>query len=683
MDGASSHPTRQELLAWVARALAAAALLAVLELLLITLVLVGAVSSGLMALQTWAALSGLLAIFGAAVAPLLWQADRSSLRRLLPQGVELAAGLVLGGLATLIAAGIDRALFLPDAEFPGDIERMRQAARLIFFGVTFALALLTFRWSAKRASRLAASWQRLLAGLSLGLLALVAVLTGHFAFAPVHQVGAAAVCSLSALPLIAVVLRLWDWPTRALDAKAVSLAVLVVGLLGAVIPGAARDHAKFVVWSHSSLAGFAERLRDALDRDGDAVLPAWLLGGGDCAAGDPGISPLQIEVPGDGIDQDCRGGDAPRVDPEFGAVQLPAGCAPLEPRPDVLVLTVDALRFDALGPQLMPSLTELATRSQVFARAYSPTVMTVTSVTALLSGRAFADVGPKNALIDTNLTPTATAPELFGRAGYRTAAFSDFFDHQVFHRGFRRVNGHWRDARPGGVKGELTSVSQFQGILEWLDSGREPAFVWAHIADTHGNYSLNRDDQGHELSETDAYCRGVSYVDQQLGRLFAELKRRGRLERTIIAVLADHGEELLARGRQGHGPNLFEESIHVPLVLWVPGCAGHALTQPVGLARLVPTLGALSGVRVPGFGLFDDSGLPTVVEAVTGLNTTYKRAVIGRRYKLMLDVANGGRMLFDLEADPQELTDILADAPEQAQALEQAYQRWLDAPGRR
>lgn len=682
MDGGTSRPTRQSLLAWFARVLAAAALLAVLELLLITLVMVGAVSSGVMALQTWAQLSGLVAIFGAIVAPVFWQADRPGLRRWLPSGVELGAGLGFGALATLLAWAIDRALFLPDAEFPSDVERMRQSARFAAFGLIGALGVLVLRCSAKLASRLAPSKQRLLAGSSLALSALVALLAGHFAFAPVHEVSAAAVCTLSALPVVAVVLRIYDWPRRALEAKAVSLAVLAVALLGAVMPGPARDHAKFVLWGHSSLAGFAERVRGAVDVDGDAVLPAWLFGGGDCRPGDADISPLQIEIPGDGIDQDCRGGDAPRAGHEFGAVQLPVGCAPLAPHPDVLVLTVDALRFDALGPQLMPSLTELATRSQFFARAYSPTVMTITSVTALLSGRAYADVGPKNALIDTNLTPVATAPELFRQAGYRTAAFSDFFDNAVFHRGFQRVNGYWRDSRPGGAKGELTSVSQFQGILEWLDSGQEPALVWAHIADTHANYSLNQDDQGNELSETDAYYRGVNYLDHQLGRLFSELKRRGRLDHTIIAVLADHGEELLARGRQGHGPNLFEESIHVPLVLWAPGCAGRALTQPVSLSRLVPTLGALSGVLVPGLGLFDDS-LPTVVEAVTGLDTTYKRAIVGQRYKLMLDVTNGGRMLFDLETDPQELTDILADAPEQAQKLDREYQRWLDAPGRR
>ncbi|HTM43929.1 MAG TPA: sulfatase [Polyangiaceae bacterium] len=674
--------TRQGLGSWAARVAAAAALLAVFELLLIAAVVAPAVSFVAGALQTWADLVGLFVVFGGIVTPLLWLLDRPSVHSRLPRAGTLLTATLGAVLIVVALKAIDRALFLEAPEFPHDVERMRQVARLVLVCGGFVAYALWGNRLARRVERSGQAAQRRIATAVLLLMAAVAMWIGHFAFARVHEVKLASLCTLAALPLVSALFRLYEWPARKHDAHAVVGLAVAVGLFGACVPGAARDHARFVVWGHSSLAGFAEVLRNGLDRDHDGSVGAWLMGG-DCATGDRAIAPLQVEVPGDGIDQDCRGGDAPVLNGPLKQAVLPEDCQELDHQPDVLVVVVDALRFDALTPEVMPNLSTLRENSLFFTRAYSPTAMTTTSVTSLLSARPFADVGPKNALLDENLEPPFTAPELFTRAGYRSAAFSDVYDHAVFHRGFARGNDYWRDFSPTGVKGQLTSAAMSQGILEFLHRDSTPAFVWAHIADTHANYSLHHDAEGKEEDESVAYYRGANYVDQQLGRLFALLQQQGRFQRTIIAILADHGEELLARGRQGHGPNVFEESIHVPLVLWVPQCGARSIDKPVTLAHLTPTLGAFAGVQIPGYGLFADNGLPTVVEAVTGLNTTYKRAIISQRYKLMIDVANQGRMLFDLQDDPQELTNILPDAPERAAELDAAYQRWLDAPGRR
>lgn len=669
-------------MAWWARFSAAAALLALLEVLLIAFAFVGGVSNGLSALLLWAMVSGLLGIFGTLLALLAAVLDRESVRRFVPSAPSLLSALLVTGAALALLRGIDAALYFEEPEFPRELARLRVVARLAGLIALFALhAGLNprVRRLYRRLPEALQAWGMSLLGVAA---AVAALLTAHFAFAPVHEVGAAAVAALVALVLLALSMRARAWPVRSSEMKAVVLLCGALGSLGAALPVAARDGAKFVLWGHSTVAGLAEALRGLLDRDHDAVLPSWLFGGGDCAPGNGAVSPLQLEVPADGIDQDCRGGDAAPLAP-LAAVALPDGCAALPPRPDVLVIAVDALRADALRAEVMPALSELSAHALTFERAYSPTAMTLTSVTAILSGRVFADVGPKNALLDENLTPAATMPERFRAAGYRTAAFSDFFHEAVFRRGFQQVNPYWRDDAVRGVKGTLTSAAMTRGILDFLERAAEPAFVWAHAADTHAHYALDHDAHNQPLSDVAAYYRGAAYVDQQLGTLFGLLQQQGRMQRTIIAVLADHGEELLARGRQGHGPNLFEESIHVPLVLWVPGCAPRRIERPVGLAHLAPTLGALAGVPVQGVGLWSDSQLPTVVEGVTGLNTTYKRAVVSGRYKLLLDVANGGRMLFDLETDPQELTDILADAPDVVAKLERDYQRWLDAPGRR
>lgn len=648
------------------------------ELLFITFKLVAAVSSGAAALQTWAAISGVLWLWGLLVGVPLWALDRPSLRERLPKASLLVGGAVFGLMAALLIGGVDRALYLEEPEFPREVERLRWAARVFGLAVLFVVGSAVWPrcegWLLRRAKseRLAAS--------VLGLAALLMLISSHFALDPVHEVRLAGGATLAAPGLLALCLRVLAWPQRPNDVKVILGAGGMVAVLAAVVPGASREHARFVLWGHSTLAGLSEITRRALDFDRDAVLPSWLLGGGDCAPGDRNVSPLELERPGDGVDQDCRGGDAKAPLALPARAQLPAKCAELPARPDIVVVTVDALRADALRPDIMPALSELAKSSLLFSRAYSPTAMTFTSVPAMLSGRAFADVGPKNALLDENLTPKLTLPEALRAAGYRTAAISEFFDHAVFHRGFQRVNRYWHDTPVRGVKGSLSSASMSRGVLEELEQGTEPALVWVHLADTHAHYSL--DDQG-AVAERVAYYRGASYVDRQLGRLLTELQRKGRLQRTLIAITADHGEELLARGRQGHGPSVFEESVHVPLLVWAPGCAGRRVARPVSTSRLAPTLAALAGVDFSGLGLFDESRLPVVVEAVTGLETTYERAVIDERYKLMLDVTNGGRMLFDLKEDPEELTDVLGDAPEVAARLDAAYQRWLDSPGGR
>jgi hypothetical protein len=675
---------KERLLSWAARFSAAAALLGALELLFVAFAFVTGIGSGLAALQTWTQLAFVLWLFGLLSSVPLALLDREPLRRFVPSAALLTSSLLSALVCLLLLGGVDRALSLAHEEFPDDLARVRSAARLVALLVTFGAALLLHERVRARFKRSAPSVQRavvcsvLLAG------AVFALWCADFAFSPVHEVAAAGVGCLAALLLMALSLRACAWPARPTHSRLVVLVTGVVGILGTFVPGPARDHAKFVLWNHSSAAGLSELLRGLLDRDRDAVLPAWLAGGGDCKPGEHAVSPLQLEVPGDGVDQDCRGGDARAVGPTPKAAPL-ANCALPAERLDVLTIAVDALRADAFDADIMPSLHELARHSIVFERAYSPTAMTLTSVSAILSGRPFADVGPKNALLDEQLAPDVTAPELFQKAGYRTAAFSAFFDHALFRRGFQAVNAYWHDEQPGGVKGTLTSAAVSRGILEVLGASAEPAFVWAHLSDTHARYSRDRDAKGNVLSEAQAYYRGAVYVDQQLGTLFGELDKRGRLNRTIIAVTADHGEELLARGRQGHGPNLFEESVHVPLVLWVPGCAARRVSEPVSLAHLMPSLGALTRVDVPGAGLLPAGArdLPTVVEAVTALNTSYKRAIIRGNFKLLVDVTNGGRLLFDLASDPLELSNILSDEPERAAELERDYQRWLDAPGRR
>ena len=156
----------------------------------------------------------------------------------------------------------------------------------------------------------------------------------------------------------------------------------------------------------------------------------------------------------------------------------------------------------------------------------------------------------------------------------------------------------------------------------WLDEHRErPFFAFFHTYDLHSDYlpearyreELVRPYSGHfdGRSQTltgivlgrlhpapadidhlrDLYDAALRQLDDHLGTLFAELERRGLLASTLVVVTADHGEEFFDHGNVGHGRSLYQEMLHVPLLVRGPGvAAGLRIEQPVQLVDVAPTL---------------------------------------------------------------------------------------------
>lgn len=507
----------------------------------------------------------------------------------------------------------------------------------------------------------------------------------HFGLAALHEPTLAGLSGVLVLGCFVLAARLGLPRMRRRQTKLL-LSALLAALLVMALASFRHPHTRFVLFSHahavSSLAELTENLLD-FDRDGTA---ASFAGGGDCAAFDPTRGPAMREVPADGIDQDCRGGDAPALLDEVRAVDLWPDCRVTRPLSVVLV-TVDCLRADALDAETTPHLFQLGRQALDFERAYAPATITIQSIPSLFAAAPVADRADENPLVQRRTSAYGTTlAERFGAAGYRTAAFQDMALPPAALRGFAQVNPHPVDPPPGYAFDDTRSATLTNAALELLRSiQNERSFVWIHYADAHAPHidPMNRLDSG---SEHDFYEREVAYVDFHLGRLLVALAELGSMDHTLLAVTADHGEDFGLRGREGHGPDLFEDTIHVPLLLWVPGCRPRKIEHPVSLLGLGPTLGALAGVIVPGRPLFpgaDSDQVPVVSEAKIVMNRVYKRAVMDGRYKLIVDVRRGGRVLFDLEADPGETRNLYSKEPAIASRMEAAYQRWLDHPGRR
>jgi hypothetical protein len=308
--------------------------------------------------------------------------------------------------------------------------------------------------------------------------------------------------------------------------------------------------------------------------------------------------------------------------------------------------------------------------------------MTNGSLTAVFSGRPYADLVEKDPLDDPDPVHVEPFTEVLAAHGFDTAVFNALGIDADLKRGFAHVNPDPLDSTFARGRHPLMSAALANGAIRFLSRSPLPRFfVWAHFPDVHAPYRVEEN----EYPGVPPYARDVLYTDRHVGRLLWFLEKSGLMSRTALVVTADHGEELRARGRHGHGPNLFEEVTRVPLLVAVPGCPPRRVDEPVSLTELAATLTALAGIPTAHRTLFDTTPrrLPVVVEEDPHAAGTYKVAVYGPRYKLMIDPQNGGRMLFDLDSDPGELWNLYPDLPDVARELEAGYQRWLDAPGAR
>jgi len=298
-------------------------------------------------------------------------------------------------------------------------------------------------------------------------------------------------------------------------------------------------------------------------------------------------------------------------------------------RPNMLVLVVDTLAAGRtmLGGYERPTTPELAAfaaQGTVYSGAISPSSWTLPSTASLLTGlppNTHGVLGDERSYLMDGL---ATWPELLRREGIEGAAIvanTLIQPANNFHQGF----GTW-------VQADDEDAEQLNArLLSWLDGQPDDArwFAYVHYMDPHapydapgeererytGDYEERRDFRGflpNQLQREEVpaledderqhivnlYDGEVAYFDRCFGELIAELNDRGLLEDTLIAITADHGEELFEHDGLGHGYSLHDEVLSVPLVLNGPFAKrGRVVEQPVSTASLATTLVTLAGVE--------------------------------------------------------------------------------------
>lgn len=368
--------------------------------------------------------------------------------------------------------------------------------------------------------------------------------------------------------------------------------------------------------AHAPAAGAVmkqlRRLGD-LDRDGASAI----FGGGDCAPFDRNRGPQSAELPGNSIDEDCDGED--------GVVQPAGEVAPLERyhgrldpallrKYNVLWIVVDAVRADhvsALGykKKTTPYLEFLAKESLVFTQAYSQSSATMLSIPSMLAGRHVGAVtwqkGQNRLQVDASVE---TFAERLKREGYRTGFVVDGYLKKNLPgmlQGFDYVKSTWLDnkTRPWNDRSAAMASAY---ALEFLErehnpkKQKQPFFLTVYTADPHFTYVEHPEVPSFGRGDQARYDNEIAYSDRYIGFLIEYLRAKPPLlDNTIVIITSDHGEEFDEHGGKQHATSCYEESLHVPLFVRIPGLPAARIDARVGLNDIVPTLAELLGLAIP------------------------------------------------------------------------------------
>jgi choline-sulfatase len=356
---------------------------------------------------------------------------------------------------------------------------------------------------------------------------------------------------------------------------------------------------------------------------------------------------------------------------------------------DVLLITVDTLRADALGAYgnakgATPWMDRLAAQGAVFRQAHAHNVVTLPSHSNILSGRHPFEHGVRDNAGFRFPRGMDTLATLLKDHGYRTGAFVSAFtlDSRFgLDRGFDVYDDAFAagSAHAAFVLPERRGEETVAAARRWLARGDgRPSFCWVHLYDPHAPYAP-REPFATRFAG-DAYLGDVAESDAALGPLLEPLLSGAGAAGTLVVLTADHGESLGEHGERAHGIFAYEPTLRVPLVLHAPGIVrAGVLFGPAAHVDVLPTvLDALALPRpegLPGRSLLADTAgheapsVPTYFEALSGLTTRGWAPLYGviRDRAKYIDLPLPE--LYDLAADPGETRNrIASEAARLAQA---------------
>ena len=384
-------------------------------------------------------------------------------------------------------------------------------------------------------------------------------------------------------------------------------------------------------------------------------------------------------------------------------------------RENVVVLMLESVPWSRLfgplaRPEATPRMNALAAESIVFARAYASATHSDYAQTSILSALHPRKFERHDYFIDLAY-PRTLIWDLLRPAGYRTALFSCQNEGWGNMQAFLRTPGlelfrhspDWPEAprRGEGAESKVFEPTPIAAFGDWLSEAKaHPFLAYLNFQATHYPYVVPPGTPPlYEPATIDfpttylyypidkiavmenRFYNALHTVDRAVGEVVDALRAAGVWERTVLAVVSDHGEAFYEHGVPTHGTMLLEEQIRTAAFLRLPGATPRVVTEPVSVLDLIPAV--VSFLELPPHGNFQGRGdvLDPAYSAkgrpflFTIQGITREDALLQDDWKLLLNHDRRERALFDLATDPGERRNLAATEPAKLEVLE----RELDA----
>jgi arylsulfatase A-like enzyme len=465
------------------------------------------------------------------------------------------------------------------------------------------------------------------------------------------------------------------------------------------------------------LVGIGRRL---IDRDKDGF--SAFLGGPDCDDTRSGVNPDAPEVAGNGVDDNCLGGDRAAEPPAGNGKQAGSGkpesgskpaVARATPPPDnVVIIAIDTIRADRLGAtgykrggkSLTPNLDRFAGQSAYFKRVYAQAPNTPRSFPSIFASRFPSQIRVDKEFqnysnpLDDNLLLF----EVLQGAGIKTEGIAShfYFDRAPgIRQGFDKFDNEGALDIAGSNKDTASPriVPKVEARLAELAKSKDRFALFVHLFEPHSTYMTHKEfPLPGNAGLDEKYDYEIAYADSWAGKILEAIDKNGLTERTLVVVLSDHGEAFGVHRVAGqkmyfHGQTLYDELLRVPLLIRLPGAKPVAIDEPIMLVDFAPTVIDMMGLAVPDqmVGRSVLAGAlgqpierrPIYAQLLPAPSWDHKwmaMVTADGQHKLIYRMSDRSFELYNLKTDPQEKRDIYSSEKELGQKLRDELARWIE-----
>ena len=367
----------------------------------------------------------------------------------------------------------------------------------------------------------------------------------------------------------------------------------------------------------------------------------------------------------------------------------------------IVLISMDTTRADYLScygykHKTTPNIDAVADEAVRFEQVIAPIPLTLPSHSTMMTGTIPPTHGIHDNLNYTLGDSNLTLAEMLQAKGYTTGGIISTYvleDTFGLDQGFDTYDDEFDETLSDAAGAQRRGGEVSEHAIKWLDENQdEDFFLFLHYYDPHSPYNPPDAYKGLFVSKAStgnmdekvklSYAEEIAYTDHCIGQVVEKLKSLGLYDSTLLIITGDHGEAFKEHREMGHGYFIYQPSIHVPLIVKLPGQpTAQTVSGVAGLVDLTPTICSLLDIETPehiqgrdlsgdlfnepsendGHYIYSESLLATKYKATPLL------AVTGNRFKY---IQTARPELYDLIEDPIESRNLVDEQPQRARILQ-------------